>query len=77
MKPRRHLHRPKRHHWALICSVEYKTERECTDCHLIKVTDHQDPNAAIPWIKWVHPAIGEVIGGATPQCPPRAENPST
>lgn len=56
----------KRHAWSPPNRLLHKTERECADCGLIKVTRHEGDAHWTEW--WID---GERFASdRTPQCPP-------
>lgn len=61
-----------RHSWGEPVRFQYKTERECARCGLIKVTRHE-PAAAHPWLEFWRDGA-RLKGDGTPACAPaRAE----
>jgi hypothetical protein len=41
----------KRHRWGEPNRLRLKTERQCLDCGLIKVTVHE-PSVSFPWVEF-------------------------
>lgn len=59
-----------RHRWGEPNRLQFKTERACLHCDLVKVTRHEP--GILPWIEWWRD--GErIVSAATPPCGARIE----
>lgn len=54
-----------RHRWGEPDRLQFKTERECTRCGLVKVTRHEP--GVLPWVEFWR-ACERVPGDGMPPC---------
>lgn len=59
------LGKPGRHHWGEPVRFEYKTERTCTLCDLVKVTRHEPGQH--PWLEFYR-GLERIDCDRTPPC---------
>lgn len=61
--------RPARHSWGLPTRFPQKTERQCLNCSLVKVTQHRvdEHGRDICWTEWYR-GLDRIEGGSTPAC---------
>ncbi len=69
MKPPRKI--STRHKWGARVTFQFKTERLCARCELVRVTRHDDPRG-LPWIEWWRDCE-QIKSDATPLCDARLE----
>jgi hypothetical protein len=60
-----------RHKWGERVPFQFKTERQCVRCELVRVTRHDDPQGQ-PWIEWWRDQV-RIESDATPPCDARLE----
>lgn len=60
-----------RHKWGDRVPFQFKTERQCARCELVRVTRHDDPNGR-PWIEWWRDSE-QIRSDVTPLCDARLE----
>jgi hypothetical protein len=60
-----------RHKWAKPMRFQFKTERSCIRCELVRVTRHDNPSG-LPWIEWWRD-LEQIHHAATPPCDARLE----
>lgn len=56
----------KRHSWGPPYRQQYRTERVCLNCGLVKVTRHEP--GALPWVEFLYKGRRAECGGRTPEC---------
>lgn len=55
-----------RHSWSPPYRTQYRTERVCMNCGMVKVTRHEP--GALPWQEFIHKGRRVESGGGTPEC---------
>jgi hypothetical protein len=63
-----------RHKWAKPDRFQFKTERQCMRCELVRVTRHDNPHGQ-PWIEYWRD-LERVHHASTPPCDARLEQTS-
>ena len=57
--------RAKRHTWGEPVSFQYKTERTCSICDIVKVTRHEP--GVQPWLEFYRDGV-KIESERTPEC---------
>lgn len=60
-----------RHKWGEPERFQFKTERQCARCELVRVTRHDDPQGR-PWQEFWRD-LEQISGDHTPPCDARLE----